>query len=138
MLGALPPEVWLVTLFMSLAALGIGIAKDLPDVAGDRAHGIFNLAVRRGPGRALAASTWLWALAYLATAALALVTLPSPAAMVLAAGHGAALFALARSARAVRPDEGAGVRRHYRLLWRLLYAEYLLMPLVAALAARMP
>lgn len=134
----LPPGVWLLTLFMSLGALGIGIAKDLPDIEGDRAHGIGNLAVRSGPDRALRVSTALWTSANLATAMLGAMLLPPLAALVLMAAHLVLAGVLIRSALGVRADDRAGIQTHYRLLWRLFHAEYLLMPLVVALGQARP
>jgi homogentisate phytyltransferase/homogentisate geranylgeranyltransferase len=136
--GGLPPGVWLLALFMSLGALGIGIAKDLPDIEGDRAHAIGNLAVRHGPDRALRVSTALWTAANVATAMLGAVLLPPLAALVLAAAHLVLARILIRSAHRVRADDRAAIQTHYRLLWRLFHAEYLLMPLVVALGQARP
>lgn len=134
----LPPGVWLLALFMSLGALGIGIAKDLPDLEGDREHAIGNLAVRRGPDQALRVSTAFWAAANLATAALGAVILPPLAAMALGTAHLVLVRILIRSASGVRPDDRPAAQAHYRLLWRLFHAEYLLMPLVVALGRGHP
>lgn len=134
----LPPGVWLLTLFMSLGALGIGIAKDLPDIEGDRTHAIGNLAVRWGPDWALRVSTALWTAANLATALLGTAILPPLAAMALVLAQLFLGGILIRSASGLQADDRAGIQAHYRLLWRLFHAEYVLVPLVVALGRWRP
>lgn len=124
-------EIGLLALFMTLFGLGIGVLKDLPDLAGDRAHAVGNLVVRYGPGPAFGTGCTLLVAAYGFTAALGLAYLPAGPALALAAAHGVALGLLLHAARDVSVEDRDGVKRFYGLVWRLFYAEYLLMPLVA-------
>lgn len=122
-------------LFMSLFGLAIGLAKDLPDLPGDRSLGIGTPAVRHGAGPAYRAALALLVAAYVAGAALGLAWLPPGAAAALLLLHAAALVALLRAARGLRPEAPDAVRRFYRLVWRLFYAEAAVLPLLAALSA---
>lgn len=122
-------------LFMSFFGLAIGLTKDLPDLPGDRALGIGTPAVRRGAGPAFRAALGLLVAAYVASAALGLAWLPPGAAASLLLLHGSALIALLRAARGLRAEDRGAVRRFYRLVWRLFYAEAALLPLLALLSA---
>lgn len=123
-----PGGVVLLALFMTLFGLAIGVAKDLPDVAGDRAHAVGNLTVRAGARTALAATRALALGAYAATAVGGVLVLPAAAAATLGAGHGLVAAALwTRSGGVDVADRGA-VKRFYRGLWRLYYAECALLP----------
>lgn len=131
----LPAGVVLLALFMTLFCLAIGVAKDLPDVAGDRAHAVGNLAVRAGARRAFAATIALLAAAYVGTAVVGAALLPATTAGLLALGHGAIALGVLGRARRVDADDRDAVRRFYRALWRLFYAEYVLLPAVILAAS---
>lgn len=122
--------IMLLTVFMTLFALGIGILKDLPDAAGDRAHAIGNLTVRRGTASAFRMGRALLIAAYLLTAGLGLLLLPPEAGVPLAAAHLCALGVLLGAAGKVRVDDRASVRRFYRSVWYLFYLEYMIVPLL--------
>jgi 4-hydroxybenzoate polyprenyltransferase len=134
-----PPGAWLLALFMTCFGMGIALAKDIPDIPGDRAHGIRTVAVRRGSRAALRISVLALSTAYFLTAAAGLVWLPANAAWALVAVHLLGLGILLRAAREAG-GEGPQCRRFYRWVWRLFYAEYVAVPsclLLLALPARL-
>lgn len=135
-LGTIPPAVWPLTLFITGYSLAIALAKDLPDVAGDRQFAIQTLAVRLGPTAVFRRVCRLLAGCCVGMMALALAALPGVAAGLLVVWHGTLLALLWRAARAVDPDTMTGVVPFYRLMWRLFYAEYIVFPLVCLLAAQ--
>lgn len=132
---AIPPAVWTLAGFVAAFSVAIAIGKDIPDVAGDRAHAIGSVAVRLGPARALAAVRAILATAYVAVIAVGLAGLPGVHGPTLAAGHGLLLLALWLGTRRTDPHSRASVRDAYALIWRLFYAEYLVFPVACLVAA---
>ena len=130
----------LLTVFMTLFGLAIGVAKDLPDFRGDLAHDVTNLAVVHGPDRALTIATWLLVGAYVLTAVVAVLLLPPRGALLLTAAHGVALWLIARRVQRVNrvaaqsaPFDAAGQRQvsgFYRGVWRLFYTEAVVIPVL--------
>lgn len=116
--------------FMLLFSVVIALFKDIPDVRGDASAGVRTFSVRHGPGPVYWACTGLLLAAYAAGVCFGLSS-PEPwARLPVAIGH-AALGALLW-ARSVRVDEGrtSQLADHYMFIWRLFYAEYLLLPLL--------
>lgn len=130
-----PRAVWPLMVFVSAFSLAIALAKDLPDVVGDRQHAIRTLAVRRGPALVFGQVCRLLAGCAVGMIAVALVGLSGAAAGLLVGWHGAMLALLWRAARRTDPDIVAGVVPFYRLMWRLFCAEYVVFPLACVLAA---
>jgi homogentisate phytyltransferase/homogentisate geranylgeranyltransferase len=128
---------WIVLLaaFMTLFGMAIGVAKDLPDVRGDRAHGVSNVASEYGPERARTLTVWLLVAAYALTLLLGLELLPLAAALVLAATHLSGAYLVwrwgSRSNMAVKGE----ARLFYRRVWTLLYVEAVMIPLLGILSA---
>jgi len=129
-----PPGIWLLSLFMTAFALGIGVAKDLPDIDGDRAHAVGNVAARWGPAAALRASVALLASAYALTAVVGLALLSIAGGLALVLLHAGILVWLLARARSVDPARRDSVHAFYRIVWRLFYAQCVLLPAVAVLA----
>jgi homogentisate phytyltransferase/homogentisate geranylgeranyltransferase len=131
---AVPAQVWLLAAFVAVFSLGIAVAKDISDIAGDRHFAIASLAVRAGPGVAFAVARTLISLAYVGVIALAMLGLPSVNDLVLASGHLALLAALWLGTARTRPTDMVAMAAAYTLIWRLFYAEYLVYPLACVLA----
>jgi homogentisate phytyltransferase / homogentisate geranylgeranyltransferase len=131
---AVPAQVWALAAFVGLFSLGIAVAKDVPDVAGDRRFAIGSLAVRAGPAVAFLVARLLLSAAYVGVCALAVLGLPGVNGRVLVAGHLALLAVLWLGTARTRPTDGAAVVAAYALIWRLFYAEYVLFPMACVLA----
>jgi len=134
--------------FMTLFSVVIALFKDLPDVRGDRANGIPTFSTRFGTRRVFACCVAILAAAYaggaaygldMARRALAGSSLAGPTAalalalpgLLVAAGHallGGWLVARSRRVDAASP---ASLTAHYMWVWKLFYAEYLLLPLLS-------
>ncbi|HYF25494.1 MAG TPA: homogentisate phytyltransferase [Baekduia sp.] len=121
---AVAPGVWLLAALTVPFGVAIAVLKDVPDLEGDRRHGITTFTVRLGPRRALALGTGALALAGLGTAIALPLLLPAPVALPAAALHVAAVAWMARRARTTHD-----VPAFYQAVWRLFFAEYLLVPL---------
>lgn len=126
-----PPIVFL-AIFMTVFACTIALAKDLPDVKGDRVEGVETFAGRIGPERMVKVVVWLLGMNYAGAIAAAFLT---PSWMfrksVLGIGHlvlggGLAMYVN----RGVETDKPESIQAFYRFIWKLFYAEYLLFPFI--------
>ncbi|GIL89211.1 hypothetical protein Vretimale_18604 [Volvox reticuliferus] len=129
-LFALRPCVWFVVVFMMFFSVVIAFFKDLPDVVGDRRAGVRTLPVRLGESSVFRICVGMLTAAY-AWAMAASLTLPTGAAAkaALLAGHGLLVALLLGRARSVDTGSKADLTNYYMFVWKLFYAEYLLIPL---------
>jgi homogentisate phytyltransferase/homogentisate geranylgeranyltransferase len=129
-----PPQLLLLAAFVAVFSVAIAVAKDVPDVGGDRSHAIETLAVRIGPGAAFRRARALLSLAYVMVVVLAIAGVPGVNNAVLATSH-LGLLALFwwRTARIDAADVGE-IRSAYALVWRLFYSEYIVFPAACLLA----
>lgn len=137
--------------FMALFSVVIALFKDLPDVRGDRANGIATFSVRFGTPRVFACCVAILAAAYAGgvvygldmarravlaaasssgepvTSSLALMVLPG---LLVAGGHAVLGGWLVARSKQVDASSPASLTAHYMWVWKLFYAEYLLLPLL--------
>jgi homogentisate solanesyltransferase len=111
----------------------IAITKDLPDIEGDRQHGIQTFATRLGVRNVAFLGSGLLLANYAGAAALAL---RCPAAFnvpLMVGAHGALAALLAW--RTLQLDaagySAAGIAGYYRFVWSLFYSEYALLPFLS-------
>jgi homogentisate phytyltransferase/homogentisate geranylgeranyltransferase len=114
-------------------AIVIALYKDLPDLAGDRMHNIQTLTVRLGPARVVALGRWLLSVCYLLPIGVALAGLPQLAALFLLASHAVIIGGFWQRSLAVRPEQQADVVALYQLLWRMFYAEFVILSIYTLL-----
>jgi homogentisate phytyltransferase/homogentisate geranylgeranyltransferase len=137
--------------FMALFSVVIALFKDLPDVRGDRANGIATFSVRFGTPRVFGCCVAILAAAYAggvvygldmarraflaassaaagdSTSSVALMALPGS---LVAAGHALLGGWLVARSKKVDTSSPASLTAHYMWVWKLFYAEYLLLPLL--------
>ena len=124
------PAYRFITAFVTVFATAIAITKDLPDVEGDRQHGIETFATRLGVRRISWLGTGLLLANYVG-AVVAAAALPGafnvavmvPAHLVLA---GALVFQTLKLDAA--GHTAPAIAAYYRFVWNLFYAEYALLP----------
>jgi homogentisate phytyltransferase/homogentisate geranylgeranyltransferase len=121
-----PASVLLLASFFFLFTLGIAVAKDIGDVAGDRRYQIATFAVRRGERSALRLALMLLASPYLLVIAYGLRTVPDPWAGMLAITHAILLAVLLAQGARTQVGEPQSITRWYRGVWRMFYVEYAL------------
>lgn len=114
--------------FMLLFSVVIALFKDLPDIKGDTAAGVRTFSVRHGPATVFAACVALLLAAYGAGIVFGL-TSPAPwSRLPVAVGHAAlGALLLSRAAR-VDPSRKHDLTECYMFVWKLFYAEYLIIP----------
>lgn len=125
-----PPIIFLAA-FMSVFACVIALAKDLPDIRGDRLEGVATFASRNGPKAVLRIVTGLLFCNY-AGAIAAAVFAPAGAFRrpLMIVGHAALAGALAVRSRRVDTSKQGEIVSFYAFIWALFYAEYALFPFI--------
>ncbi|PIA25647.1 hypothetical protein AQUCO_11000051v1 [Aquilegia coerulea] len=116
--------------FMSTIAICIALLKDLPDVEGDKVHGLNNLTVRIGREKVFYTSNVAIMTAY---AGAVIVGLTSPfmfSKLITVFGHCAMATILFFKARSIDLKDNKSTLDFYLFVWKLLYAEYFLIPFV--------
>jgi homogentisate phytyltransferase/homogentisate geranylgeranyltransferase len=121
------PELQFALMVGFFVAFGFVIAlyKDIPDLAGDQAHGIRSFPLRWGPRRAFDLGRLILCGGYLAVLAAAAARLPAADAGILVASQVTFLALFWLRSRRVEPAPGPAFGRFYLFLWGLFYAQYL-------------
>ena len=125
----IPPAVWALTAFVLPFSLAIAIFKDVPDAEGDRRYAISTFTVRHGGRAVMRAGLAVLTVAYLGMAALGPLLVEGADAVVLCAGHLAALGLLWLAARAVDASDRASFTAFYFRVWQLFFLEYAIVAL---------
>jgi homogentisate phytyltransferase/homogentisate geranylgeranyltransferase len=126
--------------------LVIAVMKDVPDIAGDRAHQVRSFSVRFGPRRCFRGAVAALVSLLGVTGGVCLVAAAKAAGLGGGRGGGlgggravgravvgaiawAAAVRVGRKGRQVEAREGEEVYGYYMFLWQLFYLAYLLLPL---------
>lgn len=127
------PLAYTTLIMVGLFFFGFGIViafyKDLPDLAGDQRHAISTLTVRLGPARVVALGRSLLTLCYGLPIAVALASWPEPAAILLLIGHVTLIGIFWHTSLTVDLSQQASIAHLYMVLWRIFYAEFVLLSL---------
>ncbi|KAL6191714.1 hypothetical protein ACLB2K_038104 [Fragaria x ananassa] len=118
------------TAFMSFFSVVIALFKDIPDIDGDKIFGIRSFTVRLGQERVFWICIWLLQMAY----GVAILVGASSSFMlskcITVLGHAILASILWSQAKSVDLTSKAAITAFYMFIWKLFYAEYLLIPLV--------
>ncbi|KNA23057.1 hypothetical protein SOVF_027980 [Spinacia oleracea] len=118
------------TAFMSFFSVVIALFKDIPDMEGDRIFGIRSFTVRLGQKRVFWICIALLQMAY----AVAIIVGASSSffwsKLITVVGHGILATMLWRNAKSTDLSSKVEITSFYMFIWKLFYAEYLLIPLV--------
>lgn len=114
--------------FMLLFSVVIALFKDIPDVKGDTQAGVKTFSVRHGVSSIYWVCIGLLMAAY-AGGVLFAITSPVPwSRLPVAAGHMALAALLWDRSNKVNTSRKTELTSHYMFVWKLFYAEYLLIP----------
>lgn len=114
--------------FMLAFSVVIALFKDIPDVKGDSAAGVATFSVRHGPAAIFWVCTCLLLAAYAGGIVFAATSPPGWSRLLVGGGHAALGALLLARSRAVNTSRKAELAAHYMFVWKLFYAEYLLIP----------
>lgn len=116
--------------FMCFFSVVIALFKDIPDLEGDRVFGIRSYTVRLGQKRVF----WMCISFLLAAYAVAIIVGVASdmlwVRMIMVLGHAILAGILWYNARVINLKSKAAITAFYMFVWKLFYAEYLLVPLM--------
>lgn len=118
------------TAFMSFFSVVIALFKDIPDIDGDRIFGIQSFSVRLGQRRVFWICVYLLEMAYSVAMVLGATSSCVWSKLVTVLGHAVLASVLWNRARSLDLMSKAAITSFYMFVWKLFYAEYLLIPLV--------
>lgn len=118
------------TAFMSFFSVVIALFKDIPDIEGDKIFGIQSYTVRLGQERVFWICITLLEMAYGVAICVGAIS-PSPwSKLVTVVGHSVMAIILWLRAKSTNLKSKTAITAFYMFVWKLFYAEYLLIPLV--------
>ncbi|XP_021723434.1 homogentisate phytyltransferase 1, chloroplastic-like [Chenopodium quinoa] len=118
------------TAFMSFFSVVIALFKDIPDMEGDRIFGIRSFTVRLGQKRVFWICISLLQIAYAVAILVGASSSFLWSKLITVVGHGILAAMLWRSAKSTDLSSKVAITSFYMFIWKLFYAEYLLIPLV--------
>ncbi|XP_073117589.1 probable homogentisate phytyltransferase 1, chloroplastic isoform X1 [Elaeis guineensis] len=118
------------TAFMSFFSVVIALFKDIPDIDGDRIFGIQSFSVRLGQRRVFWICVSLLEMAYSVAMVIGATSSCIWSKLVTVLGHAVLASVLWNRARSLDLMSKAAITSFYMFVWKLFYAEYLLIPLV--------
>ncbi|KAK1315854.1 hypothetical protein QJS10_CPA05g02375 [Acorus calamus] len=118
------------TAFMSFFSVVIALFKDIPDIDGDRIFGIKSFSVRLGQKRVFWICVYLLQMAYTAAVVIGASSSCIWSKLVMVVGHILLASILWVRAKSLDLKSKAAITSFYMFIWKLFYAEYLLIPLV--------
>ena len=124
-----PLYMWPLVLFMILFSIGIAWLKDIPDIKGDRNHGIETLAVNRGSRWVFRGAISLVSFSYLTLVLWGFVGLPGFNKVFLSSFHFVVWVLFLLGSLKANPFMKKDVKVFYRFYWVLFFVEYLFYPL---------
>ena len=124
-----PLYMWPLVLFMILFSIGIAWLKDIPDIKGDRNHGIETLAVNRGSRWVFRGAISLVSFSYLTLVLWGFIGLPGFNKVFLSSFHFVVWILFLLGSLKANPFMKKDVKVFYRFYWVLFFVEYLFYPL---------
>ncbi|WVZ79110.1 hypothetical protein U9M48_026728 [Paspalum notatum var. saurae] len=115
--------------FMTFFSVVIALFKDIPDIEGDRIFGIRSFSVRLGQKKVFWICVGLLEMAYSVAVLMGATSSSLWSKTATIAGHSILAAILWNSARSVDLTSKAAITSFYMFIWKLFYAEYLLIPL---------
>ncbi|XP_062178728.1 probable homogentisate phytyltransferase 1, chloroplastic isoform X2 [Phragmites australis] len=118
------------TAFMTFFSVVIALFKDIPDIEGDRIFGIQSFSVRLGQKKVFWICVGLLEMAYSVAILMGATSSSLWSKSATIAGHSILAAILWNCSQSVDLTSKAAITSFYMFIWKLFYAEYLLIPLV--------
>nr|XP_017235080.1 PREDICTED: homogentisate phytyltransferase 1, chloroplastic-like isoform X2 [Daucus carota subsp. sativus] len=115
---------------MTLFVTVIALFKDIPDVEGDRDHGIQTISVTLGKKRVFWLCITILLIAYGSAVVIGASSSFLLSKLVTVTGHCILASILWLRANSVNLESNTSITSFYMFIWKLFYAEYLLIPFV--------
>jgi homogentisate solanesyltransferase len=129
------PTILFITAFVSTFATVIAIAKDLPDIEGDRANGIKSFAVTHGAEKISYVTSGLLLLLYVGAAAAPFIWPGVFRTWLMTPVHAVVSTLVVRATLRLRAAKWAqaGLKKYYKFIWSIFYFEYAIVAFLAPL-----
>lgn len=118
------------TAFMSFFSVVIALFKDIPDIVGDKIFGIQSFTVRLGQEKVFWICISLLEIAYAVAVLVGANSSSIWSKWTTIIGHALLGALLWNRAKSIDLKSKAAITSFYMFIWKLFYAEYLLIPLV--------
>ncbi|KAL7093122.1 hypothetical protein ACP275_11G023500 [Erythranthe tilingii] len=118
------------TAFMSFFSVVIALFKDIPDIVGDKIYGIQSFTVRLGQEKVFWICIALLEMAYAVAIFVGAKSTCTWSKWTTVIGHTLLGLLLWNRAKSIDLKSKASITAFYMFIWKLFYAEYLLIPLV--------
>nr|AUY61993.1 homogentisate phytyltransferase [Cymbidium sinense] len=118
------------TAFMTFFSVVIALFKDIPDIDGDKKFGIYSFSVRLGQKPVFWTCVYLLEMAYTVAIMIGATSTCLWSKFTTVLGHAVLALILWKNAKSVNLTSKADITSFYMFIWKLFYAEYLLIPLV--------
>ncbi|KAL6965229.1 hypoxanthine-guanine phosphoribosyltransferase, partial [Sarracenia purpurea var. burkii] len=118
------------TAFMSFFSVVIALFKDIPDIDGDKIFGIRSFTVRLGQKRVFWICISLLEMAYCVALLVGAASSSLWSKYITVLGHTILASILWNRAKSIDLKSKAAITSFYMFIWKLFYAEYMLIPLV--------
>ncbi|KAL1553868.1 hypoxanthine-guanine phosphoribosyltransferase [Salvia divinorum] len=128
--GILTKPVIFATAFMSFFSVVIALFKDIPDIVGDKIYGIQSFTVRLGQEKVFWICISLLEMAYAVALFVGVTSSCTWSKWATVIGHTALGYLLWSRAKSIDFKSKAAITSFYMFIWKLFYAEYLLIPLI--------
>ncbi|XP_047952348.1 homogentisate phytyltransferase 1, chloroplastic-like isoform X3 [Salvia hispanica] len=128
--GILTKPVIFATAFMSFFSVVIALFKDIPDIVGDKIYGIQSFTVRLGQEKVFWICISLLEMAYAVALFVGVTSTCTWSKWATVIGHTALGYLLWSRAKSIDFKSKAAITSFYMFIWKLFYAEYLLIPLI--------
>ncbi|XP_073150840.1 homogentisate phytyltransferase 1, chloroplastic [Henckelia pumila] len=118
------------TAFMSFFSVVIALFKDIPDIVGDKIYGIQSFTVRLGQEKVFWVCICLLEMAYAVALFVGATSSCTWSKWTTVIGHTVLGLLLWNRAKSTDLKNKVAITSFYMFIWKLFYAEYLLIPLV--------
>jgi homogentisate phytyltransferase/homogentisate geranylgeranyltransferase len=125
----LPPQLWILTLFIFIFTVAIAIFKDVPDMEGDKKYQIQTFTLLLGKSTVFTITLWVITFCYIAMIGAVFLILHSINTAYFVGYHLLLLMFLWWRSQRVNLDKKSEIADFYQFIWKLFFLEYILFPL---------
>ncbi|XP_020703294.2 probable homogentisate phytyltransferase 1, chloroplastic [Dendrobium catenatum] len=118
------------TIVVSIFCIVVALFKDVPDIEGDKKFGIRSLASNLGPKKVFWICVCLLEMAYIFTIVFGATSSRPWSKLITILSHSGLALMLWKQSESIDLKDKFSLQSFYMLIWKLFYAEFMLLPLV--------
>ena len=131
---AIPPAVWVLTIFVLVFTFAIAIFKDIPDMEGDRLYNISTFTIRLGAQAVFNLALWVLTVCYLGITFVGVLRFADINPVFLVVTHLVVLAGMWMRSLSVDLEDKSAIADFYQFIWKLFFLEYIMFPVACLLA----